>query len=367
MSIFNHRLEVFMPEFPLKQKDLCIDCKKLHALFPFAYDHANRESVIKVSGRITEQKLFHDKGATFDPLVNTTIQQRLDWFELESSNAQQLTDSLPHLNGVEIDNTIAPKGEFGGRMLHVIEFNAERGKRWLESLELLKNADVIILNEMDVGMARSDQQHTARLMAYHLGMNYAWGLEFVELTLGDSQDRRHIGDNEQNFYGLHGNAILSKFKIMDGKIFRNPVGAYFDKKPNGMNAGGLERRLGGRMIMLARIIVNGVPIVIGNTHKFGGYRQEIKDYIDKSPAVVAGDQGPQICKEIGLVEIKSKQTHPTWPASCDTLGVGRGDNICSNMKVAVDEYTVKPCFRQLGLNISLGDHALTGAIFELPG
>ena len=41
------------------------------------------------------------------------------------------------------------------------------------------------MNEMYVGMARSDQQHAARLMAYHLGVNYAWGLEFVELTLVD--------------------------------------------------------------------------------------------------------------------------------------------------------------------------------------
>lgn len=311
--------------------------------------------------------MFPDKGATYDLMVNATIQQRRRWFDSDPSDAQKLTDAIPNLNGVEIDNTIAPRGVFGGRKLHVIEFNAERGKRWLESSELLKNADVIILNEMDVGMARSDQQHTARLMAHHLGMNYAWGIEFVELTLGDAGDRMHVGGGEENFHGLHGNAVLSRFEISDGRIFRNPVGGYFDDRSNGVNAGGLERRLGGRMIMLVRVMANGAAVVVGATHKLGHYRREIRDYVGESPAVIAGDQGPQICKEVGLVEVRSRENHPTWPASCDTLGEGRGDNICSNMNVAVNEYTVRPCYRQLGLNVSLGDHALTGAIFELPG
>ena len=79
--------------------------------------------------------------------------------------------------------------------LKVVEFNAERGIKWLEtaykfqSEEDLKNVDVIILNEMDIGMARSENLHTTRMLAYALGMNYAWGLEFVELTRGDKSEQ----------------------------------------------------------------------------------------------------------------------------------------------------------------------------------
>mmetsp|Transcript_20341 Transcript_20341/g.32021 ORF Transcript_20341/g.32021 Transcript_20341/m.32021 type:complete len:671 (+) Transcript_20341:283-2295(+) len=367
MSIFNHRLEkdVLMPESPLRQEDLCIDCRKLHRLFPFVYDEG--EETIRVSGHSRGQTLYPVVGTTFHPLVDTTIRQRLDWFSAAPSNAQQITNQLVNLNKAEIDNTIAQVGEFGGRLLNVVEFNAGRGKHWLESSELLKDADVIILNEMDIGMARSDQQHTARLMAYHLGMNYAWGLEFVELTLGDEGDRKNIDPNEQNTHGLHGNAILSKFAISNVTIFRYNVGSYFSDKPNRVNAGGLERRLGGRMIMLGRIMVNGVAIVIGSTHKLRGFRAEIRDYIGKFPAIIAGDQEPQLCRDVGLNEIKSRENHPTWPASCESMGVYRGDNICSNMKVAVDEYTIEPCVRRHGLNVSLGDHALTGAIFEVNG
>jgi len=320
MSPFIHRLEEFMPESPLLEKDLCLDCRKLHGLFPFVYDNADGEETIKVSGLSRVLKLYPVVGTTFHPVVDTTIEQRLKWFNSAPSNAQQITDQITNLNKVEIDNTIAPVGVFGGKLLHVVEFNAERGRRWLESSELLKDADVIILNEMDVGMARSDQQHTTRLMAYHLGMNYAWGLEFVELTLGDGGDRQSIGPNEQNMNGLHGNAILSKFIISNATIFRNNVGSYFSSKSNAVNAGGLERRLGGRMIMLGRIVVNDVAVVIGSTHKVGGFGPEIKDYIGTSPAIIAGDQGPQLCKDVGLNVIKSKENHPTWPASCDSMG-----------------------------------------------
>ena len=362
MSPYNHRMEVLALKPPMTESQLCIDCRKLHSVFPFVY---NSEGVTKRSGQIHGQKVFPSSGTDVQPLVKTTIEQRNEWFAAPPVNAQKLTDAIPNLNEVEIDNKIAQAGEFGGNLLHVVEFNAARGIHWLESSELLKEADVIILNEMDIGMARSDQQHTTRLMAHHLGMNYAWGLEFVELTLGDQDERKNMGHSEVNFHGLHGNAILSKFPIHNATIFRNKVGSYFSDKPNNVNAGGLERRLGGRMILLGHIMVNGRSIVIGSTHKLGGFREDIKDYIGTANAIIAGDQGPMLCTDVGLDVIGSGENRPTWPASCQSYGVSRGDNICSNMKVDVSEYIVKPCFRQHGMNISIGDHAILGAIFQL--
>ena len=363
MAVNNHRLEKWTGD------RFCLDCQKLYKVFPFVYDNSN--SFIKVYDRVDEQQLLPPQGAVFQPLTDTTIEQRKQWFNASSSEKQSLTDAIPNLNAVEIDNSISPLDECRGNKLKVIEFNAERGKRWLESTELLKDADVIILNEMDIGMARSDQQHTTRLMAYYLGMNYAWGLEFVELTLGDQGDRDNIHSSEQNFHGLHGNAILSKCKISNTTIFRNQVGSYFSNEPNSVNAKGLERRLGGRMIMLGRIMVNGTSVVIGSTHKLRGFREEVKEYIHSSPTVIAGDQVPSFCGDVGLNVIVSDPKHHTFPASCTRLGGHRGDNICSNLKIAKEEYTLYPCVRPYGVNlprtyITLGDHALTGAVFELP-
>ena len=56
--------------------------------------------------------------------------------------------------------------------LKIAEFNAEQGRWWLEFSTLVKDADVIILNEMDIGMARSYNEHTTQLMAHYLGMNF---------------------------------------------------------------------------------------------------------------------------------------------------------------------------------------------------
>ena len=115
--------------------------------------------------------------------------------------------------------------------LKIVEFNAERGRWWLEFSTLVKDADVIILNEMDIGMARSDNQHTTRLTAHHFGMNIAWGCEFVELTPGNKDDRENA-NGVPDFYGLHGNAFLTKCAITDAIIFQNKIGPYFDSKAN---------------------------------------------------------------------------------------------------------------------------------------
>ena len=65
-------------------------------------------------------------------------------------------------------------------------------------------------------------------MAHHLGMNYLFAVEFVELTLGTKEEH----------HGLHGNAFLTKCRISDSKISRDSIVKYFDHKANGVNAGG---------------------------------------------------------------------------------------------------------------------------------
>ena len=248
--------------------------------------------------------------------------------------------------------------------MKVVEFNAERGKRWLESAVLLKDADVIILNEMDIGMPRSNHQHTSRILAYHLETNYAWGLEFIKLMLGNKEDRQNIDSSEHNFHGLYGSAFLAKCTISNGTIFRDNIGPYFSHKSNGVNGRGFEKRLGGRMILLGSIMMNGQSITIGSTHKYDGSREDIIDYIGSSRAIIAGDQSPSLCKDVGLELILSDKKHYTWPATCNSFGRGRGDNICSNMKIAEKEYTVKPCVTQFGVKILLSDHALTWSVLE---
>lgn len=363
-SPWNHRLEIQPP--PL-YADKLLNCTTIAKRFPFR----DPEALDTVTNGNHSQPLISTESTLFNVTTKTSITQRNEWFQQPSDAGQTLTDGLHGLNRVEVDNTIAAAAQCttDGGKFRVVEFNAERGKWWLEaasSLDELKQAHVIILNEMDIGMARSDQQHTTRQMAYFLGMNYAWGLEFIELTIGDKGDRENTPEGLPNFDGLHGNAILSRCAIYDAVIYRNQVGDYFSDDKKKLNTHGLEKRLGGRMIMLGRIVVDNVTVVVGSVHKLGengqdSYGTEITEYIGTSKAVIAGDQHTSFCETVGLKAVVPKDHNGfTWPASCKGFGSMRGDNICTNMEELEPERTAKPCVTEFGLELELGDHALTG-------
>ena len=177
------------------------------------------------------------------------------------------------LHKIEVDNTIHPNGcTFGGAgnnnggndTLKVIGWNAERGTYYSKLYQMiqdpdkhpnhLSNPDVILLNEMDIGMARSGNVHTTRRLAMKLGYNYAFGVEFLELTKG-TEEEHNTTEGKRNALGLHGNAILTKCILKDPYIIRDDLSPkYFSNKPEkGVNANGYEIRLGGRMGLFARI------------------------------------------------------------------------------------------------------------------
>jgi len=105
-------------------------------------------------------------------------------------------------------------------------------------LNTLQNADVLVLNEVDLGMKRTDYRDVAHDLAEALHMNYAYGVEFVEVdpvfALGTEQV--HLPDAQQDqrlrqdlqvdrvrYRGLHGTAILSRYPIRNARIVRLPV------------------------------------------------------------------------------------------------------------------------------------------------
>ena len=122
------------------------------------------------------------------------------------------TEAPPKKNAAAKTTPVAIDTEEGT----LAELNAERGRYWCElaaqvlATPVLNQVDVWLLNEFDLGMARSEQQHTARLLAYALGLNYVWAAEFVELSNGNKQEQARTAGRE-NRWGQHGNAILELF------------------------------------------------------------------------------------------------------------------------------------------------------------
>ena len=137
------------------------------------------------------------------------------------------------------------------RTLTVAAWNIERCKRVEDSADLLRQvgADVVLATELDIGMARSGQRHTVRDLAAELGFAYAFGTEFVELGTGDPYETELFSE-VANLHGLHGNAILSRFPLIDPRVLRlETTGAWYTSAPK---ADG-QRRVGGRNAVLAEV------------------------------------------------------------------------------------------------------------------
>ena len=169
----------------------------------------------------------------------------------------------------------------------VLVFNIERGVYLEECIEFLKDCpeirpfDIILANELDHGCARTGNRDVAKELAKALGLNYVWGLEFIELV------------NQEDKTGFHGNAIFSKSPITDAFVVRLPeeYNWYFDR----------QKRIGGRMAVGAVTELNGKQAGIVSVHLenrtdgLGRCRQmaHLFEELDKRfhdmPVIVGGD------------------------------------------------------------------------------
>ena len=178
------------------------------------------------------------------------------------------------LSGV---NPIMPSSPQLGRFLRVVEWNIERGLEFdalrlafsdaqgfsklmdekgsavseieraqiLDQVKLLRDADLLIFNEVDWGLNRTLFRNVTAELAASLRMNYAYGVEFVEvdpITMGiDDQvvlrevEKAHVESanskqemiayvkqlmkpDPHQYRGLHGTAILSRYPISNARL-----------------------------------------------------------------------------------------------------------------------------------------------------
>jgi endonuclease/exonuclease/phosphatase family metal-dependent hydrolase len=110
-----------------------------------------------------------------------------------------------------------------------------------EEIALIESADVWVLNEVDWGLSRSCYRNVAAEIAEVLGMNWAFGVEFVEidpLVIGTEEaanESCHDPPTPAAFpptaseqstrdtapgpvFGLHGVAVLSRYPIVDARL-----------------------------------------------------------------------------------------------------------------------------------------------------
>ncbi len=214
--------------------------------------------------------------------------------------------------------------------------NAEKAKDEVlrAQMEVLQSADVLVLNEVDWGMKRSDYRDVVKDLADALKMNWAYGVEFVEVdpkilgtqsfaNVENQDERKELEDlfsvDKTRLLGLHGTAILSRYPLRDVKVVPFQFQAYDwyngEKKYGKMEAGKRkgasllfgeeivrEVRRGGRTNLIATIDVPDLPgeqVTIVAAHLENRttpknrvkQMDEILDFIKpiSHPVVVAGD------------------------------------------------------------------------------
>jgi endonuclease/exonuclease/phosphatase family metal-dependent hydrolase len=133
--------------------------------------------------------------------------------------------------------------------ISAMAWNIERGLKLngiidvLRSHPVLSDSDVLLLTELDYGMARTGNLFVAREIAHALGINYAFAPCYLNLNKGSGLEANAEGDNRQ---ALHGNAILSPHPMR--RVHSIPL-------PNGKDKmRGREKRLGSQRAVIADVI-----------------------------------------------------------------------------------------------------------------
>jgi endonuclease/exonuclease/phosphatase family metal-dependent hydrolase len=95
--------------------------------------------------------------------------------------------------------------------MRVVNWNIDRGLQLPAIVDFLEsqNADLLILQEVDLNARRTRRLNVAEEIARQLQMNYVFGREFEELTQGSRTSPAY-----------HGQATLSRWRLMNPRVIR---------------------------------------------------------------------------------------------------------------------------------------------------
>jgi endonuclease/exonuclease/phosphatase family metal-dependent hydrolase len=170
-----------------------------------------------------------------------------------SSLYQQLRPEIERVLGHVVRRDFAhdvarTQGTGAANVVRATAWNIERGKRLagikraLLEHPVLRASDVLLLTELDYGMARTGNADVARETAETLQMNYAFAPCYLALNKGSGVEADVEGENSQ---ALHGNALLSRFPLR--RVHSIPL-------PNGKDKmAGKEKRLGQQRAVVADV------------------------------------------------------------------------------------------------------------------
>ena len=210
--------------------------------------------------------------------------------------------------------------------IRMVSWNIERGLQFPRILEFLRTieADLILLQEVDLNARRTHFRDIASGLARALSMNFVFGKEFQELSEGHSSASP----------AFQGQATLSPWPLSKGRViqFRDQSNFW---KPRWFvpELPAFQRRTGGRVALVAEAGVYGRRLVAYNLHleskgedilrvrQLAEVLQDCRRYTDRPVFVIGGDfnlvagrgDAANILREAGFHDAVRFPERPTTP------------------------------------------------------
>jgi endonuclease/exonuclease/phosphatase family metal-dependent hydrolase len=177
--------------------------------------------------------------------------------------------------------------------IRVATWNIDRGYRLGKVATTLQRVapDICLLQEVDLHDRRTGNRDVAREIAAALRRNYAFGIEFQELSQSVSGRA-----------AFHGQATLSRFPIVGSRLLRfKRQSGFWNPKFTLPNVPLFQRRIGGRIALVTELSIAGKLLVVYNAHlesRSGGLIQDaqlheiledLKRYPPNTAAIIGGD------------------------------------------------------------------------------
>lgn len=200
--------------------------------------------------------------------------------------------------------------------IRIVTWNIARGQRFDEVTDFLAstNADLILLQEADRYARRTGYRNIPAELAKRLKMNYAFGIEFQELSQGSGESSAY-----------HGQATLSPLPLFDCRIVR------FRRQSNFWRPYWwvpmlpfFQRRLGGRMALVTHLMIGNKTLAAYSVHlesrngddlrqsQLDELLADTRGYDVGTPIVVAGDFNFDVSQNSTLSTLQELQFETTF-------------------------------------------------------
>lgn len=208
-------------------------------------------------------RLFETTETADLPPVPADLRARILAGARDAATHRTLMGEMAAMTCLETQDAPAPAAL--GADITVAAWNLERCLDVDGSADLLRAQapDVVLLSEMDSGMARTAQRNTTRDLAAALGMGYAYGLEFYEIGLG-SPSELGFCQEDHNAAGWHGNAVLFRAAPLRLALVRLDDHGHWYRPDCGADPG--QPRVGGRNAIIAVLAGETGPTCVVSTH-----------------------------------------------------------------------------------------------------